>query len=177
VRVLYPPTPREDRSCAVWRERGLRRIEAVRPALVVVSASFHYTVLDGGDPLGRGASTQALAAGYAPTLARLRAAATRVAVIGDAPRPPLNVPDCVSGALRHLRRCAFPRGPATRDSGVIGGAAARVDGIRAIDPAGAFCLADLCPAVIGNVLVYRNSGHVTASYARTLRPWLERRLR
>ena len=40
-----------------------------------------------------------------------------------------------------------------------------------------FCLPDLCPAVVGDVLVYRNSGHITASYMKTLAPWLERRLR
>ena len=33
---------------------------------------------------------------------------------------------------------------------------------------------DLCPAVIGDVLVYRNSGHITASFMATMRPWLER---
>ncbi|HET8953621.1 MAG TPA: hypothetical protein VFN44_24070 [Solirubrobacteraceae bacterium] len=38
------------------------------------------------------------------------------------------------------------------------------------------CLEDLCPAVIGGVLVYRNSGHLTASFAATLGPWLGRRL-
>jgi hypothetical protein len=30
--------------------------------------------------------------------------------------------------------------------------------------------------VIGDVLVYRNAGHLTATYARTLAPWLGRRL-
>ena len=35
---------------------------------------------------------------------------------------------------------------------------------------------ELCPAVIGDVLVYRNSGHLTATYARSLTPWLSRRL-
>ena len=39
-----------------------------------------------------------------------------------------------------------------------------------------FCLPDLCAAVVGDVLVYRNSGRITASYMKTLGPWLERRL-
>ena len=55
-------------------------------------------------------------------------------------------------------------------------AAARVDGVRVIDATDQFCLADVCPRVIGDVLVYRNSGHVTASFAATLGPWLGRRL-
>jgi hypothetical protein len=63
-------------------------------------------VLDGERPLGRGESTRALGAGYAPTLARLRAAARRVAVLTDVPRPPKDIPSCVSGAMRQLRRRA-----------------------------------------------------------------------
>jgi hypothetical protein len=49
--------------------------------------------------------------------------------------------------------------------------------IETVDATDRFCLPDLCPAVVGEVLVYRNSGHVTASYMKTLAPWLERRLR
>jgi hypothetical protein len=30
--------------------------------------------------------------------------------------------------------------------------------------------------VIGDVLVYRRSGHMTATYAATLAPWLDERL-
>ena len=36
----------------------------------------------------------------------------------------------------------------------------------------AVCPADPCAAVIGGVLVYRDDHHVTATYARTLTPWL-----
>ena len=32
------------------------------------------------------------------------------------------------------------------------------------------------PFVIGNALVYRNTAHITATYMRTLVPWLGRRL-
>jgi hypothetical protein len=33
-----------------------------------------------------------------------------------------------------------------------------------------------CPAVIGDALVYRNGSHLTATYVRTLAPWLGERL-
>ena len=45
-----------------------------------------------------------------------------------------------------------------------------------LDPTDLLCLEDLCPSVIGDVLVYRNSGHLTASFAATMGPWLGRRL-
>jgi len=51
-----------------------------------------------------------------------------------------------------------------------------VRGVDVIDPTDRFCLAARCPAVIGNVLVYRRTGHMTATYAATLAPWLDERL-
>jgi len=36
-----------------------------------------------------------------------------------------------------------------------------------------FCRDGFCPATIGNVIVYRDTAaHITASYARTLSPYL-----
>jgi peptidoglycan/LPS O-acetylase OafA/YrhL len=179
VRVIYALSKREYPQCDVWRERALERIEHVeRPALVVVGASAHYTVVGaGGARLGADAGTRALADGYAPTLERLLATVPRVAVLRDVPRPPFDIPDCVSESMRRLRRCAFPKRKAIARPGTIAAAAARVEGVDVIDPTSQFCLATLCPAVIGDVLVYRNSGHVTASFMTTLAPWLGRQLR
>ena len=176
VHVIYAPARREYPECDAWREHALERIERERPALVVATASVQYRVVAGGHRLGADASARALAAGYAPTLLRLRAAAGRVAVLTDAPVAPWDVPACVSAALDDLRRCAFPRSRAIARALDVSAAVEQVDGIRVIDPTSRFCLSDVCPAVIGDVLVYRNSGHVTATYAESLAPWLERRL-
>ena len=177
VRVIFTLSQREFTECDVWREYALRRIERVeRPALVVVGASARYTLVEGGRRLDAGASTRALAAAYGPALRRLRRAAPHVAVLTDPPRPPLDIPGCVSGAMKDLRRCAFARDRAVAAAAPIDAAVRRVKGVRSIDPTSRYCLPDLCPAVIGDVLVYRNSGHVTASFVATLAPWLARRL-
>ena len=44
-----------------------------------------------------------------------------------------------------------------------------------IDPTAWFCT-DACPAVIGNLLVYRDSNHMTTTYALALAPLLGARL-
>jgi peptidoglycan/LPS O-acetylase OafA/YrhL len=176
VHVIFAPARREYPECDAWREHALRRIERERPALVVTTASVQYRVVAGAHRLGAEASMRALADGYAPTLRRLRSAAGSVAVLTDAPHPPWDVPACVSAALDDLRRCAFPRSRAVARAVAVSAAAQRVDGVRVIDLTAQFCLPDVCPAVIGDVLVYRNSGHVTATYAETLTPWLDRRL-
>jgi hypothetical protein len=109
-------------------------------------------------------------------LRRLRAAADDVVVITDTPRVPLDAPACVSEHMKELRRCAFARRPASAKARAVSDALRGVDGVRMLDPTDLLCLEDLCPSVIGDVLVYRNSGHLTASFAATMGPWLGRRL-
>lgn len=51
-------------------------------------------------------------------------------------------------------------------------AAAGLGGVALIDLNDAICPTDPCAAVIGDALVYRDSGHLTATYAATLAPRL-----
>jgi peptidoglycan/LPS O-acetylase OafA/YrhL len=163
-------------ECREWREHALRRIERGRPDLVVVSGSLHYNVLEGDRRLGDRASRLALRAGYVPTLRRIDAASRRLVVIRDQPRPPRDIPSCVAEALDDLGRCAFDRGRARGRPQVERPAVARVPGAELLDATSRYCPTRTCPAVIGDVLVYRNSGHLTATYARTMARWLARRL-
>jgi peptidoglycan/LPS O-acetylase OafA/YrhL len=178
VRVVNVVLHRDNPACGAWREYALRRIERQeRPALVIAAGSAHYDVIDSsGRRIGRDAGARALAAAYGGVLRRLRGVAPHVVVIGDPPRPPLDVPSCVSESLKRLRRCAFEPDAALARSRIVTAAVRAVPGIRVIDPARALCLPDVCPAVIGDVLVYRNSGHLTASIVVTLRRWLGRQL-
>jgi peptidoglycan/LPS O-acetylase OafA/YrhL len=176
--VVSPLSRRRYPECDAWRERALRRIEREeRPALVLAAGSAHHQVLSGGKRLGGDAEVRALADGWRPVLRRLRAAARNVVVMTDPPRVTFDVPACVSEHLRALRRCAFERSGAVARAQAVAGAARAVPGVRVLDPTDQLCLADLCPSVIGDVLVYRNSGHLTASIAATLGPWLYWRLR
>jgi hypothetical protein len=164
-------------ECPVWRAEVLRRIEEVeRPQLVVVGGMARYRVAKDGHPLSSARTTQVLAAGYAAVLRRLRRVAREVVVVRDPPRPPQDVPSCVAEHLAHLSACAFPQraGSVERDPIVAGARRAAVT--RVLDPRERLCAAGTCPAVIGNVLVYRHTGHLTATYVATMTPWFKRRL-
>ena len=176
VRVIYEPLDRQYPECDAWRDAALARISRERPALVVTSSSVAYRVVEGRRVLDGAAGLAALTRAYPRALARLAQIVPRVAVLTDAPRPPIDVPDCVATHLRDLRRCAFPRRAAVARARVLAAAARRVRGVQLIDTASRFCLRRLCPAVIGDVLVYRQTGHITATYMRTLAPWLEEAL-
>jgi hypothetical protein len=69
--------------------------------------------------------------------------------------------------------CGTPAGEAYRDPDRLAQAARRLAGARVITTRSFFCRKGFCPATIGNVIVYRDTAaHVTASYARTLSPYL-----
>ena len=46
--------------------------------------------------------------------------------------------------------------------------------MQVIDPLPELCPTRLCPAVIGDVLVWRGEAHITATYAATMARWLGR---
>ncbi|WP_280389539.1 SGNH hydrolase domain-containing protein, partial [Nocardia wallacei] len=46
-----------------------------------------------------------------------------------------------------------------------------------IDLSDAVCEPEICPVVVGNVLLYHDEHHLTATYSRSLAPELERQLR
>jgi peptidoglycan/LPS O-acetylase OafA/YrhL len=171
--------------CDEWRENTLQRIVRERPSLVVVSSATdggsynpeRYAVKDGrGKRLTRARSQPLLERGFARTLRRLRdSTRARIVVIRDITWAPKDFLDCVSDNPRQLDRCAFEPKRSARLAFDARGAR-RVDGIKLIDPLPALCRPRRCPVVIGDALVYRNRYHLTATFARTLAPWLDSRL-
>jgi peptidoglycan/LPS O-acetylase OafA/YrhL len=165
------------RECDEWRELALERIvQDEHPSLVVTSSLPTYRPREDGKRLPKEAGRAALVEGYASTLRKLRSTGAPVALIDDVPHPDKNIPQCVSLSLDHLQECATPRGEALRYPKVNARAAHEVEGVKLIDPTPVICLKKTCPAVIGDVLVYRNGSHLTANYARTLTPWLAEQL-
>jgi peptidoglycan/LPS O-acetylase OafA/YrhL len=98
-----------------------------------------------------------------------------VIVLLDNGSPGLAVPDCVAAFPQQLSRCASPReeslarGAATTQLEALRG----VSGVEVVDIRDWICPGDACPAVIGNVLVYRRGSHLTATYVRSLAPRLD----
>ncbi|HSK86408.1 MAG TPA: SGNH hydrolase domain-containing protein, partial [Rubrobacter sp.] len=165
------------RECDQWRERMLERIvQDENPNLIVTSSLPTYRPREDGKRLPRDASEEAMVEGYASTLKKLRATGASVALIEDVPHPSKNIPQCVSRSLDRLQECATPRSKALGYPKVNTRAARQVEGVSLIDPTPIACTKKKCPAVIGDVLVYRNGAHLTATYVRTLTPWLGKQL-
>jgi hypothetical protein len=176
TRAGCPPAAiRFAHRCDKWRAGTLRRIERERPDLVVTGTGVAYRAIAGGRRLSGAANARTLRDGYARTLRRLRRTGAKVAVMKTLTWAPGRVVSCVRDSLDDLRRCAFERAQPTNRA-FEARAAKRVGGARLVDARGRICLPRICPAVTGDLLVYRDPQHLSATYARTLAPWLDSRL-
>jgi peptidoglycan/LPS O-acetylase OafA/YrhL len=164
---------REYSQCDAWRETTMKRIEdAGSRAMVVMSGDTAYTPYgEDGEELSGKEASEAMEAAYIKTIDRIHEAGLQVAVIRDTPASASDVPSCVSEDLQNLDKCAFKR---VRDWNLEFDvrAAAKSPHANLIDITDEICPADLCRAVIGNALVYRDKTHLTATFARTLSPWI-----
>ncbi|HEX3976353.1 MAG TPA: acyltransferase family protein [Solirubrobacteraceae bacterium] len=102
------------------------------------------------------------------------ATGARIVVIEDDPGVSPESTACVTRiAYSATGNCGTPVSVAYRDPDRLAQAARRIPGARVVTTRRFYCRASVCPATIGNVLVYRDTAaHVTASYARTVSPYL-----
>jgi peptidoglycan/LPS O-acetylase OafA/YrhL len=173
VEIRSMVADREYSQCDVWRQSALKRIEeGGRSVTVVMSGDTAYSAYgENGEELTGTANAEALQQGYEKTLRRIQAAGATAVVIRDTPASSQDVPSCVSEDLQHLESCAFPQ-PREWDRDFDARAADSVPGAHLIDLTAEICPSELCRAVIGNALVYRDKSHLTATFSRTLLPWI-----
>jgi peptidoglycan/LPS O-acetylase OafA/YrhL len=174
VPVINSKLKRVYHECDGWRDSSLARIRAVRPALVVVSSSTGYRGALAGHP----ADPDGLwALAWARLFAALKPAAGAVALLGDTPFLSRDPADCLAAAGAVVAACAEPAATVLRDPAwrSLERAAADRAGARFVDPVPWLC-GPRCPTVVGNLLVYRDTNHLTSEYAEMLAPLLDARL-
>lgn len=166
--------------CDKWRANTMRRIvRRERPDLVVVSTATtnRYKVRSGGRTLSRTASQPKLVKGMKKTLRRLRNTGAKVVLIRDQHRSYKGVPKCVRKHYKKPNRhCSFRPDDRRARQNFDYRAARQVKKVRIIDPVPVFCPKRPCQVVDGGTLIYRDSYHITATYARSIAPWLGRKL-
>lgn len=166
-------------DCGSYNEALLDELLKIRPAAVITN-QVHETAYDDAGEL----TEEAMVDGLASYWSQLEEAGIDVITLLDNP-PPHDVPVgdsevymCVAEFPTQLDRCAFerPGSAATSWASAQVGAAERVQDVDVIDMNDLLCNKDVCPAVIGGVLVYRQGSHITDTYARSMTPVLASRL-
>lgn len=157
-------------ECEGWRRWALGRIDAIRPDMVVVATDTNYPGMLVGNPAD---PDRLWAHAWDALFARLAAAARHVVLLADTPTLSADPLDCLGSHGRDITACTEPAATVLRDPAwraeVLD--AARRGRVPVIDPTPWLCGRD-CPLVVGNVLVYRDTNHLTPAYAGMLSPLL-----
>ncbi|WP_065963099.1 acyltransferase family protein [Curtobacterium sp. UCD-KPL2560] len=152
------------RECDVWRESVLRRIESIRPAMVVVSNASNGYRTDADAVQWRAALQR--------TVDRIRHTGAQVVVMGDTPNWATPPGRCLSERLSDVTACSATTTELVRaDRREADEDVAVASGATFVDPVPWLC-GTRCEPVLWNVLVYRDGNHVTDQMARTLAPRL-----
>jgi hypothetical protein len=167
-------------ACDKWRGPALAELKKQKPAVVFTGQRYYYAYPDDATGPAR------LTAGLVRTYTALRGAGFTTVVIGDNPFRGSSIPPCLIANEADPSACTFPRddnvsGFPSQSAAVakLGGTRVNADGKVAsgrdkdlvlVDMADAICPPQLerCPPVIGNVLIYENGSHITATYISTL---------
>lgn len=150
----------------------------MRPGLVVVASAANseaYDVLLDGVGLSRSSSEGVLIDGMIGTLRRLDRWSTRTVVIRDQAVTPFSVTACLRVNQARPGRCGF-RPDRSRSYSYDFKATRRVRGASLVDPQPMLCPEGWCRATFGEQLIYRNHGHLAASFTRSKYQWLGRKL-
>lgn len=174
--IQVKPTQAMVEGCEGWKANLTEYLAETDPydAILVTNARnrMHLVVEDGEDMIDEAVS------GLLEAWATQTSRGTRIIAIRDNPAMPADVVTCV---VQHQtlanERCSRPvrRALGARDALVE--AAARSDNARVIDLTDIYCPKGICVPVIGNVVVYQDRDHLTATFVRSLVPVLDDRLR
>ena len=160
-------------ECSAWRDVVLARLATERPQLVVIANGRARQMVIDGAPVYAYQAPGAWGDALSRLVIRVRSVARHVIVLGDTPRPRVDVPVCLSGHRDDMFQCATPRSTAV--VGVVldaEAAAAKADGATYIDPSPWVCPTDPCPVVLGRFLVYRDGEHLANTFTASLSPEL-----
>jgi hypothetical protein len=157
-------------ACQAWRANAIAWLAANPPSLILTASAGSYGLAGTGG--SQAATDAAWIAGWATTLDALPGASVRV-LLADTRRNRVVVPSCLKSHLSDIAACET-----ASDQGVSGHhnsierqvALAHGAHFENLNPL--LCSYDPCPIIAGNVLMWRDDAHLTATFSALLAPSL-----
>ncbi|MDO8106407.1 acyltransferase family protein [Isoptericola sp. b441] len=167
-RPLSFADPAATTGCEDWNAWVRKQVTAGGYDLVVMSSRTDQLLAG----VARGAQDDVAQQAYARTIGAFTSAGSQVLVLRDTPNFPSSVPDCV--AASPAQDCTTPRDVGLEPDPLAAAARADTSGkVSVLDVTDLLCDGQVCHGVIGSAIVYFDHGHMTATFARTLRPVVE----
>ena len=163
----------EDVACNSWRDGVLSEVLEQKPDLVIMSNSQNNRILD---PTTKIRATPDRAkvlyvAGLQRIVNQLSESGIKVILIRDTPRLSESPLDCLSAYLPE--GCQYPVTESVNDPEFSIGAVSGIPGVLPADLTLALCGKSMCESVRSGTIVWRDSHHITDTYARELTPMFD----
>lgn len=159
-------------ECEQWNAAVMEELAGMEPDVVFSSASRNVTPQDPGDD-----AAGVLADGLVRQWEEAARHTDRLVAMRDIPVTDRDVFECLEEHNDDLSQCSVPREVAFEDvDPQVQAARAMEDDVHLLDMSDLFCGDDRCAPVIGNVVVYRDYHHMTASYSQMLSEELAERI-
>lgn len=146
-------------DCQKFRDNSIARIKRLAPFAVIASNYQQLSATDGSSD-----ALQWWLSGEAKLLLRLSGATSKTIYITDTPRPTLDIPSCLSKG--NISQC--------EGSVKIDPTTAR--GFITINPTPWVCN-EFCPAIVDDLITYRDQSHISVAMSEHLAPRLESALK
>lgn len=159
-------------ACRQWGDNLLTHINDERPDYLLISQSTAYSVAG----MARSESYDPLVSAYVSYIREVIEMGVRPIVLADTPRLGINVPECLSAANATFEGCSRNARPLLSRKDPLVEAAERT-GVDTLSLNDLVCVNDKCTPVVNGVLVWRDSHHVTATFASELGGDLAQRIR
>lgn len=153
-----------DANCLKWNADAVDKILSLRPDLVLANGTRDV----------RRGLTEQTPSGFVAQWRKLEDAAIAVAAVRDNPRHPFKPSECANTHGAEAPRCSAARADLLSPEPPYARIPDLPSNVEFLDFSDYFCPGDLCPPVIGNVYVYLDDSHVSATYMSTMSPLLER---
>lgn len=157
-------------ECERWVDKTMEAISQMKPDAV-------FTTATAPSPDGEG---DVVPSGYVQAWETMARHAGNVILVRDTPWPQVSkssIPECVVRNRDHLVLCSIYRKKSTPLKSHLDSIALTNKNINILDMTSYFCNVMLCPAIINNMLVYRDGEHFTVAFAQSLSWVLEKEIR
>ncbi|WP_267275805.1 acyltransferase family protein [Arthrobacter sp. CDRTa11] len=159
-------SPERDEDCNAFNRASAAYVMEHRPDAVFTVASLTHVQ----------APFETEVPGYLDGIRQFTDAGIEVVGVRDNPRFTINMPECVQKNGAAAPECNVPVNESLAESSPLDGYRGKVDGLHLMDLSDFVCAGGSCPAVVGNVYVYKDDNHLTKTYVQSMIPMFEQRL-
>ena len=162
TRVINSLSPGD---CSRFRRAIPSAIADIKPDTIVLS-----DYISGKNDNGTSISRSEIASGLRTSVTRYKKLASTVIVMGEFPTQPVGLTDCVL-ASGLLSRSCFGKVADTQYIRDLESKVALSLNVGFVDPTPIFCYSLICPPVIDNILVRRETNHTTDNFTLKVAPF------